>query len=374
MRKIKRALFYTQFELIECDSGLNTLPYLIREVLIKNFGYSVDVIKYDGGRNPVSKRLMQLGLFFRKSRIDFDQYSLIVTFPEVLINNVPSRYWRKIMTFGPDASSLVHRRMYKNNAGFKKFLHYIYMKIHLCHENKLLNGIWKWGMVGRNDRRWIRQLAKDRHEVEKVYSYTHPLLESSLVNFKSHFCFRSTEKRFVFSGDLNVNYVGKFIDDLAFYITELGLKVNVLVLGKKNYWIKKILEVKTECKIEYMEWVDSYQDVCRIGIDVHCIPLLTGGGTKNRTLTAIANGLTVITTRIGIENINFLGGSEIYISATPKKFAENMLKVHKTVYTEEKINRIINERECFRRYIRQRFREDIIYMIQNNSSDIDAII
>jgi glycosyltransferase involved in cell wall biosynthesis len=60
---------------------------------------------------------------------------------------------------------------------------------------------------------------------------------------------------------------------------------------------------------------------------VFVVPLLAGGGMRVKILTAMAQGLPVVTTSVGCEGIDLVPGRHALVADSPEGFAAAMLRV-----------------------------------------------
>jgi glycosyltransferase involved in cell wall biosynthesis len=63
------------------------------------------------------------------------------------------------------------------------------------------------------------------------------------------------------------------------------------------------------------------------GAGVFVVPLLAGGGMRVKILTAMAQGLPVVTTTIGCEGIEAVPGQHLLVADTPEEFAAATLRI-----------------------------------------------
>lgn len=139
---------------------------------------------------------------------------------------------------------------------------------------------------------------------------------------------------------------------------------NIVIVGK-NKWISDLFGQIEVCNVNYIEWIEDYNEICVIGQDVHCLPLLVGAGTKNRTLTALSNGLEIISTPIGLENINIKGLTSTYMTKDPKKFVKYMYELNNKIFEEVDIEKLIKERLYFKKEVNIKYNKDFAEFILN---------
>ena len=339
------------------------------EQLLKNLGHDVNEclcnMSFD---NAVIAQLSIMGLVDYKISNGYEKADKIIVYPDVIIKSIQQKYHKKCIVIGPDATSMVRYRKYKIYKwvniieGIKKLYQYIFYRRFKIFEKRYIPMVIKHVVVGIDDRNWLAKEVLPSFS-NKIVFLRHPLLTASLVDLENNVELMSknnSNKRFIFSGDMSKSYIGDNItvlaESLSILLKKSKCSINIYVIGKKNKWIYNIFEKINNINAEYSSWVDNYQSVCHIDRDIHCIPLKAGAGTKNRVVTAIANGVTVITTSIGMENIINDELHNVYIENNMRKFAERMMFCFKNTM-ESSI--IINERLRFRAKTTKEFTDDI---------------
>ena len=318
-----------------------------------------------------------MGIYLKKINIDFNNYEKIIVYPENLAFGIPKNFRRKITVLGPDSPSLrdarIYKEMKKNNISIlETWIKGIYYNIAKYHEYRLLKQIESFLVVGKTDRLWMKKNSYIINKLslkEKIKFLRHPILSRVVKeNLEKE---NIEKKRFIFSGDLNYKFNNRFITVIVNELEKfdnISYKnfLNIVVVGKKNKWIVDLFENIKICNVNYIEWIEDYNDVCVIGQDVHCLPLLVGAGTKNRALTAIANGLEIITTPIGVENIMYKNLTSIYITKNAKLFARYMIKLNNRFFYESDLNNLIKERQIFRKNVEAEYKRVLIYEVMKD--------
>ena len=307
----------------------------------------------------------QLDLFALKKKtlnVDWNEYRKIFIYPDTLLLSLPEKVLNKTIVFAPDATSMARwskYKAYKNDKSvswIKKLYQYLLAKRFICFEDKYIEHVNKYIVVGINDRRWLRKKLK-RSLWSKILYLPHPLVKNAMIDLDNIKIKVYSKKRFVFSGDMSYSYVGQNIAELseAFNKFSNDEKLNVLVVGGHNKWVSDILCKSKGLNVTYIKWVDDYKDICQIGRDVHCVPLIAGAGTKNRVLTALANGLEVISTPKGVENIRLDGLTHVFVKKRMYSFAQLMLESAKKNYLTKEIEDLLIERKMFRQKVQKEY-------------------
>ncbi len=324
----------------------------------------VDVIIKPESNNRILRVLHRYGIYLDRN-INFDDYDYLIVYPENLIMSLSPKTKSKVIVLGPDSPSLRDSRIYKYmKPCLLRFLKCLYKYISYIHEYRLVKQAYKVVVVGRTDQLWMQRnpfICKCAKLKSKIKFLRHPML-TNVISKKIAYSV-DEERIFVFSGDLsyihNCKFLESVIDVLEFRLNDCNFcELNILVIGKNNRWIYERLNSINNCHVRFCNWVENYNDVCIPGKHIHCMPLLVGAGSKNRTITALANGLEVITTPVGIENIPWQGLSGCYITVNPEKFVEYMLMLQDKQYDKQNIEDFIAERIQFRKRVNALFDRD----------------
>jgi hypothetical protein len=258
-------------------------------------------------------KLTRLGIFSRKLDLDWSNYDVIFICPFYLaLNlNIKKEYRSKAFVLGVDSASFMFARFFKNNETFvSKIKNYFLLKWFLHKENQIIKDYKSFLVVGKNDRLWLNTKIAQLNRSKVVY-LAHPVLTEVIKKAHKECDYQSIHikpglKTLIFSGNLSRKYTGNLINEFTPYLKNIHetYKTVILVSGKNNKWVYDyFIESGIEQNIEYVEWVENYTDICNPNRHIHVAPLLNGAGTKNRSLTACALGVSLLTTKVGIENI-----------------------------------------------------------------------
>lgn len=319
--------------------------------------------------------LRDFGIWMAKVSRNFKDYDYILVYPNVVALAVPISYRHKVVMLGPDSSSLLFARFKKISDGIRWLKYKIRYYFALRFEKRIVKKIKCSVVVGREDVLWQKHVCTKYFDNGNIVFLRHPLLMSNLIS-EFYLCL-SDNKRFIFSGDLSKHYVGQYISNiveaLRGKISFCNRKVNILVIGKNNYWVYKEFKSIDGISLAYIEWIDDYRDVCCMGRDIHCVPLVTGAGTKNRVLSAVANAVEVITTNIGIESILYTKETREYIHVvnTPEDFVKCMLLCHNSHdLSEANLDKRIEAAKCFRDRTTLEFKNTLDYIFCGDAKNV----
>jgi hypothetical protein len=259
-------------------------------------------IKYDLKVINSNCFLNKLGIYTDKIS-DLEKYDKIIVYPFNLYFKIKKNFRYKVILIGPDSPSLLFLRFYKTSVRLKlKIKYFILFYWFKFLEKKVLSNVNIFCVVGRNDTRWLK--INNSTYKNKIKYLTHPILTSIIENIqKKHNKSLYNYKTLIFAGDMSPKYTFKYIIDFISVLNKINF--HILIVGKNNKWIYELYNQKIidKSKLEFVEWIENYNDICNPLYHIHFIPLAAGAGTKNRTLTACATGVTIISTSIGLENI-----------------------------------------------------------------------
>lgn len=256
-------------------------------------------------------KVTRLGICSRKLNFDFSSYDIAFVCPFYLALNISRKDRSKVWVLSVDSASFLFARLFKNSKSFfSKVKYYFLFKWFLYQEKKVTNDYQRVLVVGKNDRLWLNTKISEISS-DKIIYLPHPVLEEVIKPFYKQENFHKIQirpgiKTLVFSGNLSRKYTGNLINEFTPYLKNIHetYKTSILVLGKNNKYIYDyFIKSGITQNIEYINWTKNYLDICNYSKHIHIVPLVSGAGTKNRCLTACALGVSLLTTRVGIENI-----------------------------------------------------------------------
>ena len=349
-------------------NGPSGLIWELIEEIRQTCEISVEFIAPKSGFSGIVNKL---GLFIKRGSRVWNSSDLILVYPFTSLRYVRRSEWHQVVVIGPDSASFLYARFCRIANGISKLRYAILAYWFHRLEHLLLEECASYVVVGINDRRWIKWVnTRVSERREKVVYLQHPLLSHSLIAISDDALSQTQSRvgtepiRLIFCGDLSVKYCGDMIATLSRCMRSnnfFSSVASILVVGKKNAWVKTVFQREGATNVAYIDWVDDYRSLCSFA-DIHCFPLLAGAGTKNRALTATANGVTVVSTPIGLENIlNLAPKGKIYIGRTPRQFVEairNALSNHLQV-EHINLNKGVTGVRNFRSTVTARFKEDV---------------
>lgn len=357
---------------LNLGGGPSGLIWEIMNTLHKN-RMKVEEYFVQESKSKVWGILHRYGFYFTKLKFNLDNYDEILVYPENLSMYLPLKYRKKAIIIGPDSPSLRDERICRMKKGrINQLIKKIFCFISRWNEYRLLRVVKKFIVVGKTDKRWMcfnKKIMNNKNLKEKVVFMRHPIL-NNVINSDFKISSIRGNKRFIFAGNLDKKYNEDFFKIILNELKEKerherNFKLDILIIGERNNWLAEEFGKINSCHVGYMRWIENYNDICMLGQDVHCIPLVVGAGTKNRTLTAIANGLEVIATPIAIENIPYKNILSLYITRSPEKFLQYMLHLNGKNFKDKELNMLIANRKKFQEKVTIEYEKAINKYIEN---------
>ena len=138
---------------------------------------------------------------------------------------------------------------------------------------------------------------------------------------------KENNHRVVFSGNMgyapNIHAIEWFVKNCFPYIKSKNENIMLYIVGGNAS--KKIESFHDGRNIIVTGYVDSMGDFLRT-CDVAVAPMQSGSGMQNKILEAMASGLPVITTQIGLGDIKAIPGKEIILRDDSREFSDAVLK------------------------------------------------
>ncbi len=301
----------------------------------------------------------KMGIYFKKYSHK-DETDILLVYPFHTFYYLDKKLRKKAIVLGPDSPSLLYKRFYKNSISFlmktRNFILYLWF---FYKEKVLLKEVYKIIVVGKNDVRWLKRI----HNFGKssIYYLTHPILQS-IVEGKKRYKEKSENtkrKTLVLVGDLRPKYTGRYIIDFVKVLDDIDW--DILIVGKFNKWIYNLFINKSKKNnIYFIDWVENYAEICNPIIHVHLIPLSAGAGTKNRTLSACAMGVTIISTYIGLENVLYGKPPNLIFKFKKVEDIPELIKIKKDIFAKKEI-----DTNSYIKSVNERFKKELLKYLYN---------
>jgi glycosyltransferase involved in cell wall biosynthesis len=142
--------------------------------------------------------------------------------------------------------------------------------------------------------------------------------------------FRETTSIVIFGGSLDVTMNQ---DAVCWFSTSIWPLIKQRI-PKSQFWIvgrnpnSEIWKLSEKQGIKVTGTVADVRDYYRQA-NVFVVPLRFGGGTKLKTLEAMAMGLPVVSTAVGAQGLNIISGQHIYVAERPEDFAARVIELMK---------------------------------------------
>lgn len=248
---------------------------------------------------------------YDKIHIEVSGYRYIIVFPFELALVDFIGFEGKLFVIGPDSTSMVFSRaiLYHKNLMYR-----LLSAIRFVQNGRLDYFVSKKATmiytVGNNDKTAYNVFFNRN----KAVYLPHPVI-ADLEEREELADWDGYEKiRLLFAGSLSFFYSGEMLDSYVYAILHSNMqdRISVSFLGKDRRY-KEYEKQLTKFGYEtyFIEYTPSFEDFLTTR-HILLVPLLVGGGTKNRVLTALGCGMDVIGSRIACENV--YGISDIHIA------------------------------------------------------------
>jgi len=113
--------------------------------------------------------------------------------------------------------------------------------------------------------------------------------------------------------------------------------MRIWIVGRKMpKWLVELS--KKDNQIEITENIPEARDAYRKA-SIMVAPIKGAGGTRLKILEAMAAGLPVVSSKVGVAGLNIKNGQEAIVADTPKEMAEEVVKLLKNKLKAEKIGK-----------------------------------
>jgi glycosyltransferase involved in cell wall biosynthesis len=284
---------------------------------------------------------VNLKIFVKKLReiLNSNKYDIVeLTFTSSLLYLPIIRKLKpeiKINIVEHDVSYLNLQRSYKYEKGFIKRLgKYIRYKVYKYSEISLLK---KCNMVTVLNNKDKQLLLKEQLESGKIHTLP-PYFECPDINLKDISC-NKIPKSLLFYGALwrreNDESIYRFLKEVFPQILKVDREVKLYIVGNRpSDRVMCYNDNKNVFVTGYIEDPDMYFRNCQVFI----APLLLGAGVKIKVLEAMAYGLPVVSTEIGIEGIEADRQNTCIVVNKIADFSGHILELLKEEALREKLS------------------------------------
>ena len=204
------------------------------------------------------------------------------------------------------------------------------------YERKICRAVNRILCVTELDIRWLEQIGISREKLNMLTSVG----DDSLLGFDD-LEYNNTEKSLLHIGTMsweaNVNGILWFTNEIWPCLKNIEPNLKFYIVGKNPpQSIIRLNKCSDIIVTDFVKNIEPYYQKCRVFI----APLKFGSGIKVKILNAMARGIPIVTTPIGVEGINVRDGIDIMVGTTPDEIISKviMLLNDKEMWTKIKDN------------------------------------
>lgn len=139
----------------------------------------------------------------------------------------------------------------------------------------------------------------------------------------------------------NLEGIMWFLENVWNHILEKKSDTKLQIIGKWQH--RFINQIKNSYRnVELLGYVPSIEPYLDGAIMI--VPILTGSGMRMKIVDAANHGIPFITTRVGVEGMDFRNDEECFIEDTPLLFTEKTLELMTNTDKQEKFRRNAQDR------------------------------
>ena len=205
------------------------------------------------------------------------------------------------------------------------------LKIEVLRMRIYEEGLWRQADLN------VAASADDAQRIEQITGRVCPVIDNGVeVQKLAKTLFHTDGKTLLFVGNLkyqqNDDTIRYFLDKI--YTRIRGRVRFILVSGHQPKWLDIYLADKN---IEFIK--DEFTPVEKFfsQADLLIVPNRIGGGTRLKIIQAMAAGLPVVTTTVGIQGIEATSGKEVMVADKPEDFANAVADLLKDSKKRQKL-------------------------------------
>ena len=321
--------------------NLRELPRLFKrfKMLLKGVPFSVAEFYQPG----VSRKLREILSTEEYDIVQFEYISMSIYLRDIIgfMKNAKS------VLVEHDITSVQQKRRLKYASWPKKILYAIDYFSMLSYEKRILSSFDHVISMSELDKKKLMSygLSKKQISVIKNGADTEEYKDQEISHAKHHIVFLGT-MAFI----PNRDGLLWFLDNVFPIIVNKVKNATLLVIGEKDPGITRKY---TNDHIIFRGIVERLESEMGKGI-VFIAPIRIGAGTKLKIVTAMAFGMPVVTTTIGIEGIEASEAKGVIVADTEKSFADAVINLLKDKKKREQLGKNA------RRFAEQEYSWDVI--------------
>ena len=141
-------------------------------------------------------------------------------------------------------------------------------------------------------------------------------------------------------------------------------KIKFHVIGNKNPRLEDLKSNKNIFFYGHQKNIDQFLAKSKVFV----LPFQTGAGVRLKSLTALQNGIPLVSTQLGVDGLGITGGQHYLLAETEEEFAKQVIKLLKNKSLREKMG------SAQRKYFQQHHAEKNNKIFLKDYSSISTII
>jgi glycosyltransferase involved in cell wall biosynthesis len=187
--------------------------------------------------------------------------------------------------------------------------------------------------VAESDRKYLEQIGIPKERLNVLTSVG----DDSLLKL-DELKYDTNEKSLLHIGTMsweaNINGILWFTNEIWPYLKKKEPELKFYIVGKNPpECIIRLSKIYKDIIVTgFVEDIEPYYQKCRVFV----VPLRFGSGIKVKILNAMARGLPVVTTPVGIEGMNVQDSIDIMVGSTPDEIISKIIILlnDKTIWTK----------------------------------------
>jgi glycosyltransferase involved in cell wall biosynthesis len=125
-----------------------------------------------------------------------------------------------------------------------------------------------------------------------------------------------------------------FAEKIMPLIEQQMSQVKFHVIGNRNYKLKNLQKNKNIVFYGHQKYLDKFLSASKVFV----LPFKTGAGVRLKSLTALQNGIPIVSTQLGVDGLRLVVNKHYLIAETAEEFAKQTVKLLRDKTLRKKIS------------------------------------